>query len=44
LQVISNHLYLQNYQVIQAANGLEALALLEKEVKPDLILLDIMLV
>lgn len=43
LQVISNHLYLQNYQVIHATNGLEALALLEKEVKPDLILLDIMM-
>ncbi len=43
LQVISNHLYLQNYHVIQAGNGLEALAMLENEVKPDLILLDIMM-
>ena len=44
LQVIENHLSLENTQVLTAASGEEALSLLENEEnQPDLILLDIML-
>ncbi|HBL60466.1 MAG TPA: guanylate cyclase, partial [Cyanobacteria bacterium UBA8803] len=42
-QVLLNHLSLQNYCVAQASNGIEALALIEKGLKPDLILLDVMM-
>ncbi|EDN68615.1 adenylate cyclase [Beggiatoa sp. PS] len=43
-QVLVNHLSLQNYKTIQATDGQEALNLvLEGEIKPDLILLDIMM-
>jgi len=43
-QVLLNHLSLQNYTVIQAANGLEALKMINEQLlKPDLILLDIMM-
>ncbi|HEY9615168.1 SpoIIE family protein phosphatase [Allocoleopsis sp.] len=42
-QVFANYLSLQNYDITQASNGLEALALLESGFKPDLILLDVMM-
>jgi signal transduction histidine kinase/serine phosphatase RsbU (regulator of sigma subunit) len=43
LQVLVNHLSLNNYAVIQATSGPQALGLLEKGLKPDLILLDVMM-
>ncbi len=43
LQVLVNHLSLKNYAVTVANSGPEALALLEKGFKPDLILLDVMM-
>ncbi len=43
LQVLVNYLYLQNYAVVQASNGLEAIAILETGYVPDLILLDVMM-
>lgn len=43
LQVVANHLSLQNYAIIQAHNGMEALDKIEKGLRPDLILLDIMM-
>jgi|GEM_PF-891962 len=44
LQVLINHLSLQNYAITQASSGPETLALLEeKAFKPDLILLDVMM-
>ncbi|MBD1939528.1 ATP-binding protein [Microcoleus sp. FACHB-68] len=43
LQVLVNHLSLQNYAIIQAANGIEALAAFEKGFQPDLVLLDVMM-
>ena len=42
-QVIINQLCLNHYKVIQAANGPEALALMERGLKPDLVLLDVMM-
>ncbi len=42
-QVIMNHLAVKNYQVVEAADGLEALALLEAGMQPDVILLDVMM-
>ncbi|MGL5059325.1 MAG: response regulator [Microcoleus sp.] len=43
LQVLNNHLSLQNYTVIQALNGEQALSALESEQHFDLIILDIMM-
>jgi two-component system sensor histidine kinase ChiS len=43
LQVLVNHLSLENYLVMQASNGVEALQLLQQGFKPDLILLDVMM-
>jgi signal transduction histidine kinase/serine phosphatase RsbU (regulator of sigma subunit) len=43
LQVLVNHLSLANYAIIQASNGEEALAAIENGLKPDLILLDVMM-
>ena len=43
LRVLVNQLLLQHYTIHQAASGMEALALLEKGPKPDLILLDVMM-
>ncbi|MCP4610029.1 MAG: response regulator, partial [Planctomycetes bacterium] len=43
LQVLSNHLSLQNYNIEMAANGPEALKMLEDDHMFDLILLDIMM-
>ena len=43
LQVLSNYLSLQNYDITQAASGNEALALLEAGLKPDAILWDVMM-
>lgn len=42
LQVLVNHLSLQNYTIVQASSGMEALKQIE-EAKPDLILLDVMM-
>ncbi len=42
VQVLTNYLSVQNYGVVQAFDGFEALEALE-EVEPDLILLDIMM-
>jgi PAS domain S-box-containing protein len=42
-QVLVNYLSLHNYQITQASSGAEALAALENGVKPDLILLDVMM-
>jgi two-component system sensor histidine kinase ChiS len=43
IQVLINHLSLQNYFLTQASNGTEALAAIEQGFKPDLILLDVMM-
>ncbi len=43
LQVLSNHLSLHNYSISQAMNGAEALEIIENGLKPDLIILDIMM-
>jgi two-component system sensor histidine kinase ChiS len=43
LQVLINHLTLQNYAVTRATSGIEALAKIETGYKPDLILLDVMM-
>lgn len=43
LQVLNNHLSLQNYTVIQALNGEQALLAIEREQDLDLIVLDIMM-
>jgi two-component system, sensor histidine kinase ChiS len=43
LQVLVNHLSLQNYAITQATNGIEALEIIDKGFKPDLILLDVMM-
>jgi PAS domain S-box-containing protein len=43
LQVVTNHLSLQNYVIIQANNGMEALAKINSGLKPDLIILDVMM-
>ena len=42
-QVLVNHLSLQNYNIVQAESGVQALELLEKIERPDIILLDIMM-
>ncbi len=43
LQVLVNYLHLHNYSVMQATDGLEAIAFLEAGYIPDLILLDVMM-
>lgn len=43
LQVLINNLALENYAIAQASNGMEALALLENGLEPDIILLDVMM-
>lgn len=43
LQVLVNLLSLQNYALTQASNGMEALDVIHKGFKPDLILLDVMM-
>ena len=43
LQVVANHLSLQNYAIVQANNGMEALELIQNGLKPDLIVLDVMM-
>ncbi|MCJ8270288.1 MAG: ATP-binding protein, partial [Psychrosphaera sp.] len=42
-QVLHNHLSLQNYQLVEASGGQEALQLIEQQVPFDLVLLDIMI-
>ncbi|MEC4991107.1 MAG: SpoIIE family protein phosphatase, partial [Oscillatoria sp. PMC 1068.18] len=43
LQVLVNYLSLANYNIVQANNGQEALDLINKGLKPDLVLLDVMM-
>ncbi|WP_155897895.1 ATP-binding protein [Allocoleopsis franciscana] len=43
LQVLINHLSLQNYAITQASNGIDALAMIEQGFKPDIVLLDVMM-
>ncbi|MDM8559202.1 ATP-binding protein [Candidatus Parabeggiatoa sp. HSG14] len=43
LQVLSNYLSLQNYSVVQACSGADTLTLMENGLKPDAILLDVMM-
>ena len=43
IQVIVNNLSLENYTIIKASNGIEAIDMIEKGLKPDLILLDVMM-
>jgi signal transduction histidine kinase/serine phosphatase RsbU (regulator of sigma subunit)/HAMP domain-containing protein len=43
LQVLNNYLSLQNYHIVQATSGVQALAFIEEGFKPDAILLDVMM-
>jgi two-component system, sensor histidine kinase ChiS len=43
IQVLINSLSIENYTVTQASNGLEALTMIEEGLKPDLMLLDVMM-
>lgn len=43
LQVLVNILSRQNYAITQASNGQEALRLIDQNLKPDIILLDVMM-
>ncbi|MEG3988249.1 ATP-binding protein [Microcoleus sp. S28C3] len=43
IHVIINSLSVENYDITQASNGLEALNLIQSGFKPDLILLDVMM-
>ncbi|MBE9041559.1 response regulator [Oscillatoriales cyanobacterium LEGE 11467] len=43
LQVLVNYLAPEYYDVTQASNGMEAIALIENGYKPDLVLLDVMM-
>jgi len=43
LQVLVNHLSLQDYSIVQAGNGEEALRLIEQGLKPAIVLLDVMM-
>lgn len=42
-QVICNHLTLQNYQIIAASDGFKAVQLIRDGLRPDIILLDVMM-
>ena len=43
LQVLVNHLSLQKYAVVEALNGIDALELVNDGLRPDLVLLDVMM-
>jgi PAS domain S-box-containing protein len=43
LQVVANHLSLHNYVIVQANNGMEALAKIQNGLRPALIILDVMM-
>jgi two-component system, sensor histidine kinase ChiS len=43
IQVLINSLFLENYDITQASSGLEALNMIQEGLKPDLILLDVMM-
>ncbi|RKZ92516.1 MAG: hypothetical protein DRR19_04020 [Candidatus Parabeggiatoa sp. nov. 1] len=43
LQVVANFLSLQRYNIIQATSGMEAINLIKEGLKPDAILLDVMM-
>ncbi|MEQ9552143.1 MAG: response regulator [Coleofasciculus sp. G3-WIS-01] len=42
-QILANYLSLENYQLAQAANGIEALDIIKNGFQPDLVLLDAMM-
>jgi two-component system sensor histidine kinase ChiS len=42
-QVLANYLSLQHYEIMEAANGIEALEIMETDFEPDMILLDVMM-
>jgi signal transduction histidine kinase len=42
-QVLVNHLSLYQYEIVEAASGREALEILERGAKPDVVLLDVMM-
>lgn len=42
-QVLLNNLALQNYEIIQANDGVEAISLIDNGLRPDIILLDVMM-
>ncbi len=42
-QVVVNFLSLQDYNIVQAASGMEAISLIEEGLRPDAILLDVMM-
>lgn len=43
LQVLNDHLSIQNYQLVAASNGFDALRLIEQEGPFDMVLLDVMM-
>ncbi len=43
LQVLANHLSVKNYAITQAASGMEALEVIENGLKPELVVLDVMM-
>ena len=43
LQVLKNQLKIQRYETTIATNGMEALELIERGIKPDVVLLDVMM-
>ncbi|MGC1306289.1 MAG: ATP-binding protein [Phormidesmis sp.] len=43
LQVLANHLSLQDYSIVQASNGEDTLRLIEQGLRPSIILLDVMM-
>jgi two-component system sensor histidine kinase ChiS len=43
LQVLANHLSVKNYAITQATNGMEALEAIENGLKPELVVLDVMM-
>ena len=43
LQVLNNYLSLEHYNIVQAHSGHEALALIQDGLKPDVVLLDVMM-
>ncbi len=43
IQILINYLSLQNYTIMQASSGIEACGLIEEGVKPDIVLLDVIM-
>jgi two-component system sensor histidine kinase ChiS len=42
-QILVNYLSLQHYEIMEAANGIEALEIMKTDFEPDMILLDVMM-